>query len=170
MRPRLGRRTRVAAALSAVAAAIVVAAVVAGAGSAKGTPRTLHLVGTIQKTIGFAPDHPPRQGDRFGGGSEITGDDTGVQRSVCTIIGKRGLCNVQLNLSRGRLSAQGLVPNETDHTPIPITGGTGAYAGARGTAYATQLSATRTRFDVRLVRDLDLEALRTASARRSIAR
>ena len=144
MRPRLGRRTRVAAALSAVAAAIVVAAVVAGAGSAKGTPTTLHLVGTIQKTIGFAPDHPPRQGDRFGGGSEITGDDTGVQRSVCTII--------QLNLSRGRLSAQGLVPNETDHTPIPISGGTGAYAGARGTAYATQLSATRTRFDVRLVR------------------
>ena len=75
MRPRLGRRTRVGAALSAVAAAIVVAAVVAGAGSAKGTPTTLHLVGTIQKTIGFAPDHPPRQGDRFGGGSEITGDD-----------------------------------------------------------------------------------------------
>ena len=73
MRPPLGRRTRVAAALSAVAAAIVVAAVVAGAGSAKGTPTTLHLVGTIQKTIGFAPDHPPRQGDRFGGGSEITG-------------------------------------------------------------------------------------------------
>ena len=152
MRPRLGRRTRVGATLSAVAAAIVVAAVVAGAGSAKGTPTTLHLVGTIQKTIGFAPDHPPRQGDRFGGGSEITGDDTGVQRSACTIIGKRGLCNVQLNLSRGRLSAQGLVPNETDHTPIPITGGTGVYAGARGTAYATQLSATRTRVDVRLVR------------------
>ena len=71
---------------------------------------------------------------------------------MCTIIGKRGLCNVQLNLSRGRLSAQGLVPNETDHTPIPITGGTGVYAGAKGTAYATQLSATRTRFDVRLVR------------------
>jgi hypothetical protein len=22
---------------------------------------TLHLVGTIQKNIGFAPDHPPRQ-------------------------------------------------------------------------------------------------------------
>ena len=82
MRPRLGRRTRVGAALSAVAAAIVVAAVVAGAGSAKGTPTTLHLVGTIQKTIGFAPDHPPRQGDRFGGGSEITGDDTGVQSDL----------------------------------------------------------------------------------------
>ena len=79
MRPRLDRRTRVTAALSAVAAAIVVAAVVAGAGSAKDTPTTLHLVGTIQKNIGFAPDHPPRQGDRFGGGSEITGDDSGVQ-------------------------------------------------------------------------------------------
>jgi hypothetical protein len=150
MRPRLGRRTRFATALSAIAAAIVIAAVVAGAGSAKGAPTTLHLVGTIQKNIGFAPDHPPRQGDRFGGGSVITGDDTGLQRSVCTIIGKRGLCNVQLQLSRGKLSAQGLVPNETDHTPIPITGGTGAYDGASGTAFATQITRTKTRFDITL--------------------
>ena len=69
---------------------------------------------------------------------------------MCSLIGKRALCNVQLNLSRGRLSAQGLVPDETDHTPIPITGGTGAYDGASGTAFATQLSRTKTRFDVRL--------------------
>ena len=150
MRPFLVRRFRIALALGTAAAIAIAGAVIATAGSAKGTPTTLHLVGIIQKNIGFAPVHPPKQGDRFGGGSEITGDDTGLQRSVCTIIGKRGLCSVQLNLSRGRLSAQGLVPNETDHTPIPITGGTGAYAGARGTAYATQLSPTRTRFTVRL--------------------
>jgi hypothetical protein len=146
------RRFRVPFALTAVAVAIAVVALIAASGAAQGTPTTLHLVGTVKKNIGFAPGRPPRQGDRFGGGSTISGDDTGRQRSVCTIIGKRGLCNVQLNLSRGRLSAQGLVPNETDHTPIPITGGTGAYDGARGTAYATQLSPTRTRFDVRLVR------------------
>jgi hypothetical protein len=150
MRPRLGRRTRYAFALSVVAAATVAAAIAAGAGSAKGTSQTLHLVGTAQKNIGFGPDHEPRQGDRIGGGSEITGDDTGVSRSVCTIIGKRGLCNVQLQLSRGKLSAQGLVPNETDHTPIPITGGTGTYDGASGTAFATQISRTKTRFDITL--------------------
>jgi hypothetical protein len=152
MGTRLAHRPRRSVAAGAIAAAAAAAAVIAGAGSAQGPPATLHLVGTIQKNIGFAPDHPPKQGDRFGGGSVITGDDEGVQRSVCTLIGARALCNVQLNLSRGRLSAQGLVPDETDHTPIPITGGTGAYAGAGGTAYATQLSPRRTRFDVRLIR------------------
>ena len=150
MSTRLAHRPRLAVALAAGAVAAAAAAVIASAGSAKGTPTTLNLVGTIQTNIGFAPDHQPRQGDRFGGGSEITGDDTGVQRSVCSLIGKRALCNAQLNLSRGRLSAQGLVPDETDHTPIPITGGTGAYDGASGTAFATQLSRTKTRFDVRL--------------------
>jgi hypothetical protein len=151
MGTRLAHHPRLSVALGAITAACVAVAVIASAGSAQGQPTTLRLVGTIQKNIGFAPDHPPRQGDRFGGGSELTGDDTGLQRSVCTAIGRRALCNVQLNLSRGRLSAQGLVPSETDHTPIPITGGTGAYAGASGTAFATQLSATRTRFEVRLV-------------------
>jgi hypothetical protein len=148
----LVHRLRLPATVVAACGAVVVLAVIARGGAAKGTPTTLHLVGTIEPNIGFAPDHPPRQGDRFGGGSRITGTDTGRQRSVCTLIGRRALCNVQLNLSRGRLSAQGLVPNETDHTPIPITGGTGAYAGARGTAFATRLGPTRTRFDVRLIR------------------
>jgi hypothetical protein len=150
MATRLARHPRLSITVVAIAAAAITAALIASAGSAKGTPTRLHLVGTIEKNIGFAPDHPPKQGDRFGGGSSITGSDTGRQRSVCTLIGRRALCNIQLNLSRGKLSAQGLVPNETDHTPIPITGGTGAYAGARGTAFATQLSPTRTRFDVEL--------------------
>jgi hypothetical protein len=57
-----------------------------------------------------------------------------------------------MNLSRGRLSAQGLVPNQTDQTPIPVTGGTGAYNGARGTILATQTTPTRVRFTVKLLR------------------
>ena len=56
-----------------------------------------------------------------------------------------------MNLSRGKLSAQGLVPNETDHTPIALTGGTGAYDGARGTVVATQITPTKVRFTVRLL-------------------
>lgn len=150
MRPPLPLRARVAIALSAAAAAVISATVIAGAGSAQDAPETLHLVGTAQKGIGFSPDHDPRQGDRFGGGSRITGDDTGISRSVCTLVGKKGLCAIQLHLSRGILSAQGLVPERTDQTPIAITGGTGAYNGAGGTALATQLSQTKTRFDVTL--------------------
>ena len=150
MRARFTRSARVAIALSAAAAAVIAAAVIASAGSAHGPPNTLHLVGTAQKGIGFSPDHEPHQGDRFGGGSKISGDDTGISRTVCTIIGKRGLCTLQVQLSKGKLSAQGLVPDRADHTPIAITGGTGAYNGARGTAFATQVSRTKTRLTVML--------------------
>jgi hypothetical protein len=154
MRPILRSSTRLAVLLSAAAAAAIAAAVIASTGAAQGPPTTLHFLATAQRNIGFAPDHapPPRQGDRFGGGAKITGDDTGIQRSVCTAIGKRALCNVQMNLSRGRLSAQGLVPNQTDHTPIPLTGGTGAYNGARGTILATQITPTKVHFTVSLLR------------------
>jgi hypothetical protein len=57
-----------------------------------------------------------------------------------------------MNLSRGRLSAQGLVPNQTDQTPIPLTGGTGAYNDARGTILSTQATPTRACFTVKLLR------------------
>lgn len=150
MRARFTRNARVAVALGAAVAAVMTAAVITSAGSAQGPPNTLHLVGTAQKGIGFSPDHAPRQGDRFGGGSKISGDDNGTSRTVCTIIGKRGLCALQVQLSNGKLSAQGLVPNRADHTPIAITGGTGAYQGARGTAVATQISKTKTRLTVTL--------------------
>ena len=45
---------------------------------------------------------------------------------------------------------KGLVPQRADDSPIAITGGTGAYDGAGGTAVATQISQTETRFTVRL--------------------
>ena len=70
---------------------------------------------------------------------------------MCTAIGKRALCNIHMDLSQGRLSAQGLVPNETYHTPIPLTGGTGAYNGARGTIISTQETPTKVQFTVTLM-------------------
>jgi hypothetical protein len=150
MKTRLGRNARVAVALAATAGAVIAASAIAGTGSARGTPTTLHLVGTVQPEIGFAPDHRLRQGNRIGGGSKITGDDTGISRTVCTRIGKKALCSLQIQLSRGKLSAQGLVPDRADHTRISIIGGTGAYDGARGTAIATQTSDTRTRLNITL--------------------
>lgn len=151
IRPRLPRSALVAVALSAVAGTIVTAVVIAGGGPAQGAPpKTLHLVGTAQKAVGFGPERKPRQGDTIGGGSKIAGDDTGFSRTVCTIIAKKALCTIQLKLSGGRLIAQGLVPDRTDRTPIAITGGTAAYNGARGTVFATQVSQTRTRLNVKL--------------------
>jgi hypothetical protein len=153
MGPGLSRRARVVIAVSA--AAIITLVVIASPGSAQDSPKTLRLVGTAQQGVGFGPGREPRQGDRFGGGSKITGDSAGIQRTVCTVIGERGeeaICTIELRLTRGTLSAQGLVPPRADHSPIAITGGTGAYDGAGGSTVVTQISETETRFTVRLRR------------------
>lgn len=149
MRRRLLHRNTVAIALS-TAAVTVSAAVIAGPGSAHRSPKTLHLIAKAERGVGFGPEGSPRQGDRFGGGAKITGDATGFSRTVCTVIGRRALCNVQLKLSRGQLSVQGLVPQRADHTRMAIIGGTATYSRARGTAIATQISQRKTRFVMRL--------------------
>jgi hypothetical protein len=130
------RSTRRPIALGAVAAALVSAALVAGAGSAQTPPTTLHLVGTPQKGVGFGSPGP-RQGTRVGFGSTTTGDDTGYDRSVCTAMRGGLVCTIQVQLSKGTLTAQGIVPEHANKTPLAITGGTGAYDGARGTALVT---------------------------------
>jgi len=133
-------------ALAAAAAAIATAAVLAAGGSAQTPPTSLHFVSKEQRGVGFFPHHRPHQGDRCGFGDTITGADTGVDRGVCTLIGKNALCTVQLKLSKGTVSAQGLSSlRRNTNTPFPITGGTGAYNGARGTALVTD---TRTGTEV----------------------
>ena len=151
-RPRFPRRAHVAVGLGAAVAALITAAVIASAGSAQGPPKTLNLVSKTQNQIGFFPHHKPHQGDRFGFGDKITGDDTGVDRAVCTFIGKKPLCNIQAQLSKGALSLQGVLPTgRPKNLPIAITGGTGDYNGARGTAIVTQVSASKTLVTVNLV-------------------
>jgi hypothetical protein len=150
--PRFSRRARVAIALSAALAAVITAAVIASSGSAQGSPNTLQLVAKTQKGIGFTPHHRPHQGDRFGFGDKITGDDTGVDRGVCTFIDRKALCTVQAQLSKGNLSVQGLLPmGRANHLPLAITGGTGDYDGATGTATVTQVSQSKTLITVTLV-------------------
>jgi hypothetical protein len=95
----------------------------------------------------------PRQGDRFGFGSTVTGDDTGVGRGVCTVIGTtQAPCNVQERLAKGTLSAQGLVSlsGRANKSPFTVTGGTGAYDGARGSALVTDVNSTTTDIQITL--------------------
>jgi hypothetical protein len=52
----------------------------------------------------------------------------------CTAVGRKGLlCTLHAQLSKGTLTAQGLLPHRAHDTPIAITSGTGTYNGARGT-------------------------------------
>jgi hypothetical protein len=136
----LRRRARLAAALAALAAALVTAALMASAGSAQApaAATTLHLTSTPQKGVGFGSFvHRPHQGDRFGFGDVVTGDDTGFDRATCTVIGRSLVCTIQVQLSKGTLTVQGIVPQTAKDNPLAITGGTGAYDGARGTALVT---------------------------------
>jgi hypothetical protein len=134
--------TRLRLGLAAGAAAVATAAVLAASGSAQAPPSSLHLVSKAQKHVGFFPNHALRQGDRLGFGSRISGDDHGFGRAVCTVIGTKGglLCTLQAQLSKGTLTAQGLLPERAHSTPIAITGGTGAYDGARGTLLVTDVN------------------------------
>lgn len=142
------------------AAAIATAAILASSGSAQDAPRSLNLTETIQKGVGFFPKHAPHQGTRFGFGGRISGGESGFDRAVCTVIGnlrthdraaKVTLCTIEIELSNGSLSVQGMTPQQARNTPLAITGGTGAYDGARGTATVTDVSQTQGRLHITLL-------------------
>ena len=146
-------RRRIPVALAASVAVLATAAVLAAAGTAQtGQPTTLHLLTQAQKHVGFLPTHRPRPGDRFGVGQRITGDDNGIGRVLCTDFSEGVLpCTMWLHLSKGNLTAQGLLTERDRNTPVAITGGTGAYDGARGTAYVTDISQTSSRVTIQLL-------------------
>jgi hypothetical protein len=137
-------------AIAAGTAALATAAVLATTGSAQAPAGTsLHLV-SKQTKGGFMPKRFT-EGARFGFVDKVSGDDTGSTRIVCTDVGNRALCTIQVQLSKGTLSAQGIVPQRSNNSPIAITGGTGAYNGARGTVFATDTSRTTSKIDVELL-------------------
>lgn len=150
-------RARLPIALATATAAIATTAALASAGSAQTSTKTLHLLGQAQRGVGFSPKGKPRPGDRVGFGDKITGDDTGSSRGVCTLIGRTSasfnalLCTIQVQLSNGTLSAEGLLPQQAHNTPVAIIGGTGAYNGARGTALVTNVTATKTDINITLL-------------------
>jgi len=146
-------RTRLSLGLGAgTAAALATAALMASAGSAQAPPTTLHLVSTSQKNAGFMPKGAPRLGDRLGFGDKISGDDSGYDRAACTIVGKpQLLCTIQVQLAKGTLTVQGMLPERANKTPVAITGGTGAYNGARGTALVTDHGNGQTDVDITLL-------------------
>jgi hypothetical protein len=132
-------------ALAAIVAAVGAIAIQATAGSAAPAPKSLHLVATSLKKVGFSPKGKPHQGDRFGFGDKLSGDDTGFDRGVCTFIGGKIPCDIQAQLSKGTLSLQGFVAEKkASNLPIAVLGGTGAYDGASGTAVVTQVNKSTT--------------------------
>ena len=142
-------------ALIATAAAVATTAVLATSGSAQTQPTTLHFRSTPEAGAGFSPKHAPHPGDRLGFATKVSGDDTGYTRALCTVLGKKGEgglpCTMWVQLAQGTLALQGLVPEHAHNTPLVVTGGTGAYNGARGTAIVTDLSPTKSSIEITLL-------------------
>ena len=150
----MGRRRIAISTVLASVAAIATIAVIASAGSAQSpTGTTLNLVSKSVNSIGFGFNHAPRPGDRIGFGSKYTGAQTGYDRGICTFVTKKqALCTVQVKLSTGSLSAQGFVTGaKQKDNPFIVTGGTGAYNGARGTAFVTDVSNSTSNIRVELL-------------------
>jgi hypothetical protein len=150
-----GRNSKLGIGLSAGLAAAATAAVLASGGAAQTGGTELHFTATSQKSAEFFPKHKPRPGDQLGFGDKVTGDDTGITRAVCTLAGGGsggGLpCTIWIKLSKGTLELQGMLPEKSHNAPIAVVGGTGAYNGARGTAYATDHGNSKTTIVVDLL-------------------
>jgi hypothetical protein len=148
------RHSKLGIGLSAGMAAAATAAVLASSGAAQTSGTELHLVATSQKSAEFFPHRTPHPGDPLGFGDKITGDDSGIARAVCTFVGGPGKglpCTIWVKLSKGTLAFQGMLPEKSHNAPIAVVGGTGAYNGARGTAYATDTGRTKTTIVVDLL-------------------
>lgn len=137
-------------ALGAGLAALATAAVLTATGTAQTPPTSLHFVSHAQKSAGFFPTGRPRTGDRAGFGATISGDDTGTNTGACTVMRRQLLCTIEVHLSKGTLSAQGLLPQRSNTSPVAITGGTGAYAGAHGVAIVTDTGPSTSTVDITL--------------------
>ncbi|HEY7453065.1 MAG TPA: dirigent protein [Thermoleophilaceae bacterium] len=75
------------------------------------------------------------------------GERAGRAHWTCVFLGSERLgedCSAAVNLRGGTLQAAGLLRHTSPRSEWAVTGGTGRYAGARGTVALRQLSPTRT--------------------------
>jgi hypothetical protein len=148
--------------LSAALGATAVLAIVAATASGHSSSTTIKLVQRDSnfQFVDVAPkggvQKPPSQGDEYviGGIDTENGKPAGRTSLVCTVTkpGAKGLsqCVGTLILPKGTISASGISYNATNSDTYAITGGTGAYAGARGTLYSVQGKGDSTDIVVRL--------------------
>jgi hypothetical protein len=143
--------------LVTLAAAAAAAGLLIGVLATRSDARSPHSPQTITFTLvrvsGFFPPGPPKPGTRYGSLQTVTGDDgsTGTADVLCTYITTQTeFCNLQFTLTTGLLAVQGIARQPNDNEPFTVTGGTGAYAIARGTATVSDVNETTVRLTVKL--------------------
>jgi hypothetical protein len=163
---------RVAIALTVAAAAIVVFATAGSPAPASKAPREIRVVSV--NVAGSGADVPP-EGASVGDSDTFTdvlsdpktGRRLGRSESVCTIFdianpGGHGPparnttfpCSSMVHMRDGQLTAFGRVhfDGQGNNAPFAILGGTGRYAGARGSATSRPLGGGKTLIVLRFVR------------------
>jgi len=141
-------------AVAATAAAVALTGVLTASATAQPSPspRTIHFT-LVRQPGGWFPSANPQPGETLGAQQAVTGDDgsKGTGNIQCTIYtANQELCDVVLRMSTGQIAFQGIVPREIKNTRIIVTGGTGAYAVARGSAVVNDVTETVTSFTVKL--------------------
>jgi len=149
-------RTQLALVVAAAAAALGVAGILSTTGSAQsaGAPRTLHFVATAYG--GFEPRGSFHDGTVFGFKERLKADDgtTGRDVAACTatdVRRKESLCHIVAIFPEGQLVFEVLHRESPKPIAVAVVGGIGAYAGARGSAVAKDISETKTDVTVNLV-------------------
>jgi hypothetical protein len=145
---------------AAVATAAAVALLTAGAGAnAQNGPRTIDVI-SVEQHCGGADNG--RRGASLGDLDACRGrlrDAAGNAAAgrahwTCLYLGstrKGSDCTALVRLRGGTLQAAGVLSHTSPRSVWAITGGTGAYAGARGTIQLRQLSAKRTAATITLL-------------------
>ena len=148
--------------LATALAALLVAALATTSSAAPG--RTLRLL-SVQSSFAMSPSPEPRPGstmiftatiyNRAAQFGKKAGARIGTSESVCTIVSEsKAQCTITAHLPNGELVVTGamLVSEQNlSHSAFAITGGVGAYAGARGSVSSRDLDQTRTLIDLHLL-------------------
>jgi hypothetical protein len=149
--------------LTAAVTAASVLAIVAATASGHSTGTTIRLV-QHDKHFAFIDNppkggmqKPPSEGDQYviGGVDTENGRPAGTTNLVCVVTqpGKKAVstCNGSLILAKGTITATGVSSIASNRDTYAITGGTGAYAGARGVLVTTQGKNESTLIVVKLI-------------------
>jgi hypothetical protein len=150
---------RLIAVCAAAGSAAVVLAIVSATGSAQAPgPQTIHLISAQQSSF-FAPVHVkhkkgPQNGSVFGFSDVDTYDDgtKGTDVGACTVVNPHtGLCHIDAKNANGTLSFVGTINPSGKTGTLAVAGGTGSYAGARGSLVFKDITSKKTDVTVTLL-------------------
>lgn len=149
------KRLLVSLVLASGAVAATASLTTTGSAQSAAAPRSITFTAT--STGGFDAPGKPRRGATSGFSDRLKSSDAtvfGRDIGVCTLDDlkrRESFCRVQMLLSNGQLSLQGVIREDLHSFVFVVIGGAGAYKGAGGEARVTPLSDTRTRIVVQLM-------------------